>query len=392
MDGHRTGHPQGTRVQNPAYRSTHRHDRRISPGSPVCSGNRPSASSLIEMADSELRSPDSANQRPLQRIAFGAARLVLRACTLVSPRPATGLVRRVFSAGGAKQAQRLALHVPDGVDCVVSDEPYGEHPDERLDVYAPSGAVHSGLRLPVVLWVHGGGWVGGSKQELEGWFRIVAAHGFTVVAPCYSLAPDARFPVPLRQLLLAWRHVSEHAERLGADPDRVVFAGDSAGAQLAAQLAAAMTNPAYAELAAVDVSQAPAPLRGVVLCCGPHDLRAFPSDGPLSDVERAVFWAYSGRRHYRDDSRFVSAMSVVEHIAPGYPPAFVTAGNADPLEPQSRSLVAALRASGVEVDALLWAADHAPGLGHEYQFDLELDEGRVALERIVAFVRTHTGE
>ena len=65
------------------------------------------------------------------------------------------------------------------------DEPYGDGPGERLDVYRPQGAGP----LPTVVWIHGGGWIGGSKEELANWCRLIAGHGFAVVAVGYSLRP-----------------------------------------------------------------------------------------------------------------------------------------------------------------------------------------------------------
>ncbi len=83
-------------------------------------------------------------------------------------------------------------------------------------------------------------------------------------------------------------------------------------------------------------------------------------------------------------------MSVVPHVTPAFPPAFVTVGNADPLRPHSELLVEKLRASGVEVETLFFPSDHDPPLGHEYQFALDTSEGRLFLERMLAFLMIST--
>jgi acetyl esterase/lipase len=73
-----------------------------------------------------------------------------------------------------------------------------------------------------------------------------------------------------------------------------------------------------------------------------------------------------------------------------FPPAFISVGNADPLAPQSRALAEALEAVGVEVDTLFFPDDHSPPLAHEYQLLLSTQEGRLALDRSVAFLAAHS--
>jgi len=65
---------------------------------------------------------------------------------------------------------------------------------------------------------------------------------------------------------------------------------------------------------------------------------------------------------------------------------FISAGSADPLLPQSRELAATLSARGVRVDSLFFPDDHAAALPHEYQFNLDTDEGQLALERAVGYL------
>jgi acetyl esterase/lipase len=70
----------------------------------------------------------------------------------------------------------------------------------------------------------------------------------------------------------------------------------------------------------------------------------------------------------------------------GQQPMFLSAGNADPLGPQSVQLAERAAALGIRTDTLFFPADHAPLLGHEYQFDLDIADGRTALDRASAFL------
>jgi acetyl esterase/lipase len=85
-------------------------------------------------------------------------------------------------------------------------------------------------------------------------------------------------------------------------------------------------------------------------------------------------------------------MSVASHVTPRFPSAFITVGNADPLESHSELLAQRLQESGVDVETLFFGADYQPPLGHEFQFDLDSDAGCLALERITGFVRRRTAQ
>ena len=318
-----------------------------------------------------------------RRLALGGATLALNTSLLFTPRYAALMLRRAFAGDGEATARGLAEHAPADVDSLV-DEPYGDEPDLLLDVHRPRSADST---LPAVVWVHGGGFVGGSKDELAGYFKLIASAGYAVVAPRYSLAPEHRYPTPLRQVAAALGFLDEHAGRLGVDSTRIVLAGDSAGAQIAAQTAALVTTPGYAETVGVRPALDPRALRGVVLACGPYDIRLAERAGTPEGRRflKTVLWAYSGKRRFLHDPSFAT-LSVVDHLTSAFPPALITVGNADPLREHSELLAERLRERGVDVETLFFPADHEPPLRHEYQFDLDGEAGQLFLERVVAFL------
>ena len=214
-----------------------------------------------------------------ERVLLWCVAGAVRASLVVTPRPAALLVRRLSVASGVQTAQMLARHAPPSV-IALTDERYGDEDDMVLDVARPAAA---GGRFPLVLWVHGGGWVGGSKEELTGYFRLVASHGFAVAGPRYSLAPEHRYPTPLRQMMRALEYLQANADRYQIDPDRIAIGGDSAGAQIAAQIGALVTTPGYAGTVGVSPAITPTQLRGLVLACGPYDLRLL---GPSEHRDR----------------------------------------------------------------------------------------------------------
>jgi acetyl esterase/lipase len=312
----------------------------------------------------------------LAALAYGAFQL--------SPWPSALLIRRAFDRDAVAAAKALQAHVPAGI-AEQRDLAYdAADPDARLDLFRPAG--RAGEVLPLVVWVHGGAWISGSKDHVANYLRILAGRGFAVAGVDYAIAPGAQYPTPVRQVNAALGHLVGQAGPLGLDPARVALAGDSAGAQIAAQLALVISADAYAATVGIRPALGRDQLRAVVLHCGGYDVASVDFEGAFGGFLRTVFWSYFGRKDFAADPR-IGQFSVVANLTADFPPAFISAGNADPLLPQSRLLAATAERLGVPTDTLFFPADHQPPLGHEYQFNLDSEAGRAALERSVAFLR-----
>jgi acetyl esterase/lipase len=323
-------------------------------------------------------------------VAAGAVGVAIGAVTVaarISPWPSAMVIRAIFDRGGRRTSTALEKHVPSGLT-EVTDEVYAVgDPDGRLDVFRPAGAAGA---LPTVVWIHGGAFVSGCKDDIANYLRVLAGQGFTTVGVDYSVAPEFRYPTPVRQLGQALGHLLEHADRLGVDTHRIVLAGDSAGAQLAAQVTALASDPAYAARVGITPPVTTDQVRGALLFCGAFDFDLARGSSPAGDwVVRTALWSYSGRRDFLADET-IQLASIAHHIPPEFPPTFVSAGNADPLLPHSLSLVATLERLGVEHDTVFFPEDQVPALGHEYQFDLDSPDGQRALDRAVEFLRRVT--
>ncbi|MGW5241655.1 alpha/beta hydrolase [Monashia sp. NPDC004114] len=324
--------------------------------------------------------------------ALGALAVVTR----LTPWPSAMLVRVIFDRGARDASDALEKHVPPGLHEVLGETYAAGDPDARIDVFRPAGSGagrESGSvlgPLPTVVWIHGGAFVSGNRTQVANYLRMIAGQGFTTVGVDYSIAPEARYPAPVRQVNAALDHLVQHADRLDVDPTRIVLAGDSAGAQIAAQVAALASDPAYAERVGITTAIDRDQLAGAVLFCGAFDFDLVRGSSRLGSwlIDTAL-WAYSGRRDYLSDETLQLA-SVAHHIPTTFPATFVSAGNADPLLPHSLSLVATLERLGVVHETLFFAEDHSPALQHEYQFDLDSVDGQVAFERLVTFLRRVT--
>ena len=136
----------------------------------------------------------------------------------------------------------------------------------KLDTYRVKGLKG---KLPVLFYIHGGGFVAGDKHYRRALARWSANLGYFVVNVNYGLCPEYQCPVPHRQLVAALNWVGANAEKLGLDLDRMIVSGDSAGGYYGAMLAAITLNPDLQAKMGVSTSLK---FGGAVLNCGIYDV------------------------------------------------------------------------------------------------------------------------
>ena len=279
--------------------------------------------------------------------------------------PSALVTRWVFTGSNDELESRIEPYVATGVEQSLDLE-YTE--GESLDVLRPTGIDGD---LPVVVWLHGGAWVGGDKADVRPYLKVLASQGRVVVGVNYSRAPGAGYPTPVDQTLEALDWVEEHADEHGIDASRLVLAGDSAGAQIAVE----------ATLREGAGSGGQDRVDGLVLQSGAFD--------PGQMVEQSEGWAgwIVGRAvsSYVDPDDYANAR-VVDHVTDELPPVWLTSGDADPLHAQSVELVDRLEELGVDVTAHLPESGDGRPLGHEYQFDLGLEASVDALDGVRRFL------
>lgn len=304
---------------------------------------------------------------------FSAALLATR----VSPWPDVWLLRHVslvLGDQGAKAAAALARHVPPGIESQLDVSYDRDDADGRMDVFSP---IHAQPAQATIVWVHGGAFVAGTKSDIRPYLAILAAHGYTVVGIEYSKAPERTYPTPVLQLGKALAYLQSHAAAFHVDPDRFVLAGDSAGAQIAAQAALAISNPSYASAAQLPVPLRLEQLRGVILFSGPYDLTLVPREGRFANLTNKLLWSYFGRRDFEQSPGY-KFFSVVDFVTASFPPSLISAGSTDPLLDHSEHLVKVLQQVGSPTNSLFFPRGGTP-VPHEYQFDLESSAGQEAL-------------
>lgn len=306
----------------------------------------------------------------------GAAFLAVR----FTPWPGVLLIRYAFSQGDTQAQALLEKHIPPGI-VTHADLAYGPGPDDLFDISLPPDTTEP---LPLIVWVHGGAWIAGSKDGVTNYLKVLAGQGFATIAVEYSTGFGSTYPTHVIQVNAALRHITANAAELGLDPDRLILAGDSAGAQIAAQTALLLTNPTYAQTMQIEPGIQSSQLSGVILASGAYDMQSIDFNGDWAWILNTVLWAYTGAKDFLEDEKFELA-SVQQFVGHTFPPAYITSGNGDPLEPQARRLAASLAQFGVPVTSLFFPAEHEPAQPHEFQFNLDTPEGQQAFDGIVDF-------
>jgi acetyl esterase/lipase len=155
-----------------------------------------------------------------------------------------------------------------GVQRVAHDVAYGDGPRRKLDVYAPAEAHEA---LPIIVFIYGGSWATGDKDDYEFLGAALASRGFVTVVPDYRLVPEVRFPGFVEDCAAAVRWVGDHIAEYGGDGRRIVLMGHSAGGYNAVMLALAGD---YLRSAGVPAGA----IRGAIGLAGPYDFLPFDVD------------------------------------------------------------------------------------------------------------------
>ncbi|MBW3597166.1 MAG: alpha/beta hydrolase [Planctomycetes bacterium] len=228
---------------------------------------------------------------------------------------------------------------------VASDVPYADPAHERqvLDIYAPDGA----RDLPVVFWIHGGGWQTGDKTDVQIKPRVFSERGFVFVSTNYRLLPHVEMDVLIRDVAKALGWVHKNIAAHGGDPQRIFVMGHSAGAQLAALLCIDERRLA-AEGVPFDVLQGCVPVDGDT-----YDLPAIIMTAEIRQTVHGLpLPEFSHRVKFGNDPKKHIEFSAVTHAAQGkgIPPFLIlhVAGHPD-VTAQARRLGAALQEADVSV-------------------------------------------
>jgi acetyl esterase/lipase len=256
----------------------------------------------------------------------------------------------------------FAAAAPNGVT-VEKDIKYIPDGDvaQSLDLYLPEKA--SDKALPLVVWIHGGGWQGGSKAGCPAVGFV--NEGFVVASVEYRFSQKAKFPAQIQDCQAAIRWLRANSKKYNIDPEHIGVWGDSAGGHLVALLGTSGGKKAFVPIGGnEDQSDR---VQAVCDWYGPADFSTVIVQAE-ADATKNVFKFNTPKDPYSeligvhlDDKAKADAVSPVHYVSKDCPPFLIMHGTKDALVPfaQSEELVAALKKEGVDV-----MLQKFPGAGH----------------------------
>lgn len=256
------------------------------------------------------------------------------------------------------EQRAIASQIP----ATATDIAYGDHPRQRFDIYAPSRTAELS---PILVWVHGGGFLRGDKGDQERWpnahaGRFATRAGYVGVVINYRLAPEFQWPAGAEDLGTVVDWLGEHASGFGGDPNRIVVAGTSAGA---------------AHVAGHIQLRSDTPVRGAVLLSGLYGVM------PYSDIR--------DRSYYGEDDTLHAERSPLDALVNTDIPLFVAASEFDPSRFQREAI--GLLERRLERHGRLPRTYVGSGHNHfSLAYHLGTSDSRLA-DEIISFVEEVTG-
>lgn len=239
---------------------------------------------------------------------------------------------------------------------------------EKLDVYLPD-PLPPGKRLPAVVWIHGGGWTGGTKNEArakEICTTLVRA-GYVAVSIDYKLG-DGAWPTNLLDCKNAVRFLRAHAAEYRVDPQRIGVAGGSAGGHLALMVGFTAGRKEFEP--AAPYASVSSDVRCVIDMYGPTNLlsrRQINPDGKPTDAARPLEPLLKPFGATAENTEVLRIASPVTQVRKNAPPVLILHGRADTTVDyaQSVELDGVLKQHGVEHEFLL-----IDGVGHTFAWEM----------------------
>ncbi len=275
----------------------------------------------------------------------------------------------------------------DELFTVADPEPVATLTD--IDIQGPNGPIP--LRIyapdhddpvPVLSFIHGGGWVRGSLDAYDGLCRRLTNRADCVVVSIdYRRAPERPFPTGFEDCYAATEWAATHAADLGGDPDRVAVGGDSAGGNLSAAVALAARDRDGPELVGQLL---------IYPAVNPPSVRWFDSydengTGYFLEMD-SVEWYLDQYREPADVGNQYAFPLRARDLS-GLPPAIVVTAGYDPLVDEGEAYVRRLEDAGVDTTHLHYDAQ-IHGFLSLYEY---LDEGRTAIDDVATRLRGRLG-
>lgn len=244
---------------------------------------------------------------------------------------------------GLEPLINMSPDLPDGIHAI-ENVVYKVAGDKELaiDFYRPKGEEEL---LPLLIFVHGGGWKGGKRQDYLVYLHHFAQQGYMTATVSYRLVRDSIYPAAAEDVRDAVRWIFGHSDRFQFDPDRTALIGGSAGAHLVMLTAFGWGEPEDVPVTFADAAGIPRQIKALVDIYGPVDLTS-----PQAKKHHLVsdFLGYT----FDENPEIYREASPVNYLKSSAPVTLILHGTSDKLVPagQSELLRSKLSQLGVPVE------------------------------------------
>ena len=283
-------------------------------------------------------------------------------------------IRYDFGKGDRKRD--AGLKTPEDVKRF-DDISYG--PDRKyqlLDVYRPKDAKE---KLPVIVSVHGGGWVYGTKETYQFYCMSLAQRGFAVVNYSYRLAPEHKYPAQIEDTNAVIKWVINNTDAYGFDTKNIFAVGDSAGGHLLSVYVAMLNDEAYAKHYKIDTPEG-FRFNAIALNCGLYH-QEYTRKGTAARLLNDLLpkgWT-------KED---LDMLNSTGKIRQGYPPTYVMSANGDFLKGQVDFIVPELEKNKIPHVVKIYG-DENNTLGHVFHVNMKLKDAALCNDEECAFFRSY---
>ena len=250
-----------------------------------------------------------------------------------------------------------------------------------LDVYRPKELAG---KIPVIVNVHGGGWVYGDKNVYQWYCMDLASRGFAVVNYTYRLAPKYKYPAGIEDTNRLFEWLMNNANEYGLDTQNLFAVGDSAGAHMLSVYCAILGNPEYAKT--YDLRSIPdLSIKAVCLNCGCYDavLKVLDTSQLTGKLMRDVL----PKKGTMEELEWISP---INYVTEQFPPSYVMTCNHDFLKEQAPLMLEKMHAHNVECVSAFYGTEEEP-LEHVFHLDVRSDVARQCNDEECAFLRKYIG-
>ncbi len=249
---------------------------------------------------------------------------------------------------------------------------YGEDERNILDIYRPRECTG---KLPVIVSIHGGGWVYGDKDIMQYYCMSLAEKGFAVINYSYRLAPKHKHPTPLEDANKVFYWVFENADTYGFDTDNIFALGDSVGANILGLYCCLCTDSSYADKMSIHPPKGFVP-KAVALNSGLY--RLIHGEELLLDSLAEAYFSNGGTNEE------YSEIDLAKYVTADFPPCFIMTAVGDFLTVQAKPFYEHLRSLGVGAEYHCYGNEKNK-LKHVFHIDIKLLEARVCNNDECAF-------